>query len=37
MILLRSLIYFAVMALSVLIFGLVLKLFGWFLLQGFSD
>ena len=28
MILLRSLIYFAVMALSVLIFGLVLTLFG---------
>ncbi|MCB1784712.1 MAG: 1-acyl-sn-glycerol-3-phosphate acyltransferase [Chromatiaceae bacterium] len=37
MILLRSLIYFAVMALSVLIFGLVLTLFGWFLPQGFSD
>ena len=37
MILIRSLLYFALMVLTVLLFGLIIALFGWFLPGGFSD
>ena len=37
MILLRSVLYFVAMVISVLVFGLPISLLGWFLRGGFSD